>query len=168
MKNIASIAIGLLIILAVVLTAYWFWTPEVGSVGSLDEFNDLPAMYCTLDDKSVSGLYGTMYLNGGKMRADYTIEGQGVASSFHTTVQNGVAYTWADNIPYNESSPFVLGSNSIEAGLLAVAKCERIWNLDEETFALPVDRPFHERGKPLPTEYDEQGNLLPEEVAPTE
>lgn len=170
MKNIASLIIGVVIVIAALLVGYWFWVPDVGALKNWGEFMDLPTMQCTIGDSSVEGLTGTMYVGNGRLRADYKVEGNGVSSTFHTIVyEDGTAYTWADTIDFSERSVLNLGdSSSTEASLFKISRCKRIWNLDPTMFVLPTGKEFREKGVPLPTEYDANGKLLPEEVAPTE
>lgn len=167
MKNTASIVIGVIIVIAIALTGYWFWIPDVGALRTWDEFLKLPTMQCTIGDSSVQGLSGTMYVTDGRLRADYKVEGNGIASTFRTIVyEDGTAYTWADDIPFAERSKLTLGEGSTEENLFKISSCKRVWNLNPDLFVLPDGMDFKERGVPLPTEYDENGNLLPEEVAP--
>jgi len=169
MNNKASIAIGVVLLLAVGLAGYWFWVPDVGALRSWEEFKDLPTMQCTIGDASVEGLSGTMYIMGGRLRADYKVEGNGVESTFRTIVfEDGTSYTWADNIAFAERSTLKLGEGSTEENLFGISRCKRVWNMNPDLFVLPIGMEFHEKGTPLPTEYDAQGNLLPEEVAPTQ
>ena len=169
MKNIASLTIGAILLVAIILVGYWFWVPDVGALRTWNEFLELPAMKCTVGDSSVEGLSGTMYVGNGRLRADYKVEGNGVSSTFHTIVYaEGSAFTWADSIDFAQKSVLNLGDNSTEANLFSISRCKRIWNLDPQMFVLPIGKEFKEKGAPLPTEYDENGNLLPEEVAPAE
>lgn len=169
MKNIATFIIGILIVIAVLLAGYWFWVPNVGALQNWNEFLELPTMKCTISDASVEGLSGVMHIGNGRLRADYKVEGNGITSSFHTIAyEDGTVYTWADNIDFSEKSVLNLGESSTEANLFKIARCKRVWTLDPQMFVIPIGREFRERGAPLPTEYDENGNLLPEEVAPTE
>ncbi len=169
MKNIASLIIGIVVVIIALLAGYWFWIPDVGALRTWDEFQALPTLKCDIGDSSVQGLSGTMYVAGGRLRADYKVEGNGVASTFRTIVtEDGTAYTWADEIPFAERSTLTLGEGSTEENLFKISRCKRVWSLNPDLFVLPVDIDFRERGTPLPTEYDENGNLLPEEVAPTQ
>ena len=96
MKNIASIVIGIGIIIAVILVGYWFWVPDVGALKTWNDFLTLPIMRCTIGDASVKGLTGDMYVGKGRLRADYKVEGDGMTAAFHTIVyEDGTAYTWA-------------------------------------------------------------------------
>ncbi len=168
MKNTASIVIGVVILVAVALAGYWFWVPDVGALKTWDQFLELPTMQCQIGDSSVEGLSGTMYVGNGRLRADYKVEGEGISSTFHTIIyEDGTAYTWADNIDFAERSVLNLGQSSTEANLFSISRCRRVWNLDPQMFVLPMGKEFRERGTPYATEYDEDGNLLPEEVAPT-
>lgn len=167
MKNTATIAIGIIILIAVALAGYWFWVPDVGALRTWNQFLDLPAMKCTIGDATVQGLSGEMYIGNGRLRADYKVEGGGVTSTFHTIVyEEGTAYTWADNIDFAQKSVLNLGDSSTEANLFKISRCKRVWNLDPQLFVIPIGKDFREKGAHLPTEYDENGNLFPEEVAP--
>ena len=170
MQKISFWIIGVIAALIVGLAGYWFWVPDVGAIRTWDEFLSLPMLTCDIGDSSVEGLTGVMYVGNGRLRADYKVEGNGVSSTFHTIVyEDGTAYTWADNIPFAERSVLNLGDSSTEAGLFSISHCQRTWSVDPQMFVLPVGKDFKERGAPgVPgeTEYDENGNLLPEEVAP--
>lgn len=147
MQNAASILVGIGIVIAVALVGYWFWVPDVGALRSWDEFLALPAMECTIDDSSVSGLSGTMYISDGRLRADYKIEGNGAAATFRTIVYpDGNTYTWADNIPFAERTKLNLGEGSTEENLFKISRCKRVWNLNSDLFILPEGMDFKERG----------------------
>jgi hypothetical protein len=168
MKSITTWVIGAVVLVAAVLAGYWFWVPDVGALRTWDQFLELPSLQCTIGDGSVEGLSGVMYMGNGRLRADYKVEGQGVSSTFHTIVyEDGSAYTWADNIQFAEKSTFNLGGDSTESNLFSISRCRRSWSVDPEMFVLPIGKDFRERGVPGETEYDSEGNLLPEEVAPT-
>ena len=146
MKNIASIVIGILIVIAVILVGYWFWVPDMGALRTWDQFLSLPTMQCTIGDASVKGLSGEMYVGKGRLRADYKVEGNGTVAQFHTIVyEDGTAYTWADNADYSKKSVLNLGDSSTEAGLFKVSRCKRIWNLDPQIFVIPIGREFKDR-----------------------
>ncbi len=146
MKNTASIVIGVLIVIAVILTGYWFWVPDVGALRTWDQFLSLPTMQCTIGDASVKGLSGTMYVGQGRLRADYKIEGEGTAANLHTIVyEDGSAYTWADNVDFAQKSVFNLGDSSTEANLFKISRCKRVWNLDPKMFVIPIGKEFKDR-----------------------
>ena len=146
MKNIASIVIGILIVIAVILVGYWFWVPDIGALRTWDQFLTLPTMQCVISDASVKGLGGTMFLGKGRLRADYKIEGNATVAQFHTIVyEDGTAYTWADNVNYSQKSVFNLGDSSTEANLFKISRCKRMWNLDPQMFVIPIGREFKDR-----------------------
>lgn len=146
MHNVASIAVGLSIVLVVALAGYWFWVPDVGALKSWDEFLALPEMECVIGDSSVRGLSGTMYIDNGRLRADYKVEGGGAVASFHTIVyEDGITYTWADNIPFAQRSRLSFGEGSTEENLFKISRCKRVWNLNPDLFVLPVGMEFTER-----------------------
>ena len=146
MNNIASIAIGIVIIIAVILVGYWFWVPDVGALRTWDQFLSLPTMRCTIGDASIKNLSGTMYVGKGRLRADYTASGEGTTASFHTIVyEDGTAYSWADNVDFAQKSVFNLGDSSAESNLFKISRCKRIWNLDPQMFVIPIGREFKDR-----------------------
>ena len=146
MKNVASIAIGVLIVIAIILVGYWFWVPDVGALRTWDQFLSLPTMQCAIGDASVKGLTGTMYVGKGRLRADYKIEGNGTVAALHTIVyEDGTAYTWADNVDFSQKSVFNLGDSSTEANLFKISRCKRVWNLDPQLFVIPLGTEFKDR-----------------------
>ena len=38
MKNIASLIIGIVVVIIALLAGYWFWIPDVGALRTWDEF----------------------------------------------------------------------------------------------------------------------------------
>ncbi len=137
---------GTLGALIVGLVGYWFWVPNVGAIRTWDEFLSLPMLVCEIGDSSVEGLTGVMNVGNGRLRADYKVEGNGVASTFHTIVyEDGTAYTWADNIPFAERGVLNLGDSSTEAGLFTISKCKRTWGVDPQIFVLPIGKDFKDR-----------------------
>ena len=146
MKNIASIIIGILIVIIVILVGYWFWVPDVGALKTWNDFLTLPIMRCTIGDTSVKGLTGTMFMGKGRLRADYKVEGNGAVAQFHTIVyEDGTAYTWADNVDYSQKSVFNLGDSSTEANLFKISRCKRVWDLDPQMFVIPLGREFKDK-----------------------
>ena len=146
MKNVASIVIGVLIVIVVILFGYWFWVPDVGTLKTWNDFLTLPIMQCTIGDASVAGLSGEMHVGKGRLRADYKVEGGGTTGQFHTIVyEDGTAYTWADNVDFAQKSVFNLGDSSTEANLFKISRCKRIWNLDPQMFVIPLGREFKDR-----------------------
>jgi hypothetical protein len=146
MQSAASVAVGICIIVAVSLAGYWFWVPDVGALQSWDEFLALPTMECVIGDSSVPGLTGTMYINDGRLRADYKVEGGGAAAAFRTIVyEDGRTFTWADNIPFAQRSKLNLGEGSTEENLFKISRCKRVWNLNPDLFVLPDGMKFVER-----------------------
>jgi|GEM_PF-7058831 len=148
MHNAASVAIGITIIVAVSLIGYWFWVPDVGALRTWDEFRTLPTMECVIDDAGVKGLTGTMYILRGELRADYKVEGDGIAATFHTIIHgDGTTYTWADNINFAERTKINLGEGSTEENLFKISRCKRVWDISPEYFTLPSGLQFTERGE---------------------
>lgn len=143
MKNIASIIIGILIVIGIILVGVWFWVPDVGALRTWDQFLSLPTMRCTIGDASVKGLTGAMYVGRGRLRADYKAEGEGSVATFHTVVyEDGTAYTWADGVEFAQKSVFNLGGSSTEDQLFKISRCKRVWNLDPQLFVIPLGREF--------------------------
>jgi len=146
MKNIASLAIGVIVVIVIVLVGYWFWVPDVGALRTWNEFLELPTMRCQIGDSSVQGLSGVMYVGNGRLRADYKVEGDGIVSTFHTVVyEDGTTYTWADHLNFSERSVLNLGNNSTEANLFTISRCKRVWNVDPKIFVIPLGREFKDR-----------------------
>ena len=138
MQNAASILIGLVIIVAVALLGYWFWVPDVGALRTWDEFKTLPTMECQIGDASVKGLSGVMYIMDGKLRADYSVEGEGVSATFHTIIDtDATTYTWADGIPFAEKMTLDLSEGSTEGNLFKISRCTRTWDIPLELFDVP-------------------------------
>lgn len=146
MQNAASVVIGITIIVAVALTGYWFWVPDVGALRTWDEFRALPTMECVIGDASLEGLSGTMHILDGQLRADYKVESDDVSSTFHTIIQHdGTTYTWADSVNFAEKTELNLDEGSAEANLFKISRCKRVWDVSADLFELPSGLQFRER-----------------------
>ena len=149
MKNSASWVLGILIAIAALLIAYWFWVPDIGALRTWDDFTNLPTMQCSINDPSVQGLTGTIYVMDGRLRADYKVENNGISVTFRTIVyEDHSTYTWADDIDFAERSTLNLGSGSTEENLFKISRCKRVWSLNPDLFVLPIGLNFRERGAP--------------------
>ncbi len=106
-----------------------------------------------IDQGMTQSTEGTVYLDGGKIRGEYSTKVQGMSIDTSVIVRDGFAYTWTSMSPTGykiavkdqagDTNASANGSYSWNDKMIGDYNCES-WSADQSKFAVPTSVTFQE------------------------
>lgn len=106
-----------------------------------------------IDEGMTQSAVGRVFLDGGRIRGDFSVDVSGMSLSASTLVVDGFTYSWTSVSPMGFKAPVAEGEETGNAGMqgsyywnanqIGDYDCQT-WQVDETKFVLPEDVTFQE------------------------